>query len=172
MATDAFQMYWFIFFFFKLADQIPTGFSHGDYLIGFYKALLRVPYIAMSFTEFYRVLLGFTGFYWAILGFTGFEWVLLGYYQVLLGFTEFLPALIGFDLVFFGFTVSDGDRMSFSCPSSGKSEPFAPRSDAVATGGSEAKSKKISVEKETKNAGERKFRPSGTAPAKAGRCWR
>ena len=38
----------------------------------------------MSFTEFYRVLLGFTGFigfYWVLLGFTGFYWVLSRMYR-------------------------------------------------------------------------------------------
>ena len=40
----------------------------------------------MSFTRFYRVLLGSTGFYWVLLGFTGFYWVLPS-------FTEFSTIL-------------------------------------------------------------------------------
>ena len=60
----------YVFLFFS--PQPPFLYFHRPFLwlspSSFYCLLL-------AFTEFYLVLLGFAGFYWFLLGFTGFYWV-------------------------------------------------------------------------------------------------
>ena len=44
----------------------------------FYRVVLGFYWVLLDFTEFYWVVLGFTGFYWVLLGFTVFFWCLNG----------------------------------------------------------------------------------------------